>query len=113
MVTLQNVTNTQVSMPIGIISIPSGLELRFDQLKELVNEDKISAFEVLSDNNCLALHWRGLNPNESRTVPIDVTAVIPGKYYSKAGEAYLYYVKEFISYSPPLELEILPRNFIK
>ena len=78
--------------PIAIIGIPAGLELRHDQLKELVGKDSISAYEVRDSE--LILYWRALKAGETRVIPISLTADIPGVYTSPASRIYPYYTDE-------------------
>jgi len=78
--------------PIAIIGIPAGLEVRHDQLKELVDADRISRYEVIGRD--VILYWRALQANETRTVPISLIAAIPGSFVGQASRAYLYYTDE-------------------
>ncbi len=81
-----------VPTPIAIIGIPAGLELRHDQLKELVGSDAISAYEVR--NSELILYWRALKADETRVIPVSLTAEIPGTYIAPASRVYPYYTDE-------------------
>ena len=78
--------------PIAIIGIPAGLEVRHDQLKELVGAARISAYEVIGRE--VILYWRALKAGEKRIIPISLTAAIPGTYTGPASRAYLYYTDE-------------------
>jgi hypothetical protein len=78
--------------PIAIIGIPAGLEVRHDQLKELVSADRISAYEVIGRE--VILYWRALKAGEKRIIPISLIAAIPGTYTGPASRAYLYYTDE-------------------
>jgi hypothetical protein len=46
-VTVTNNANEVIPTPIAIVGIPGGLEVRHDQLKELVKQQKIAAYEVI------------------------------------------------------------------
>ncbi len=78
--------------PMAIIGIPAGLEVRHDQLKELVGADRISSYEVVGRE--VILYWRALNANEKRVVPISLTANVPGSFTGPASRTYLYYTDE-------------------
>ena len=78
--------------PIAIIGIPAGLEVRYDQLKELVGAARISAYEVIGRE--VILYWRALKAGEKRIIPISLIAAIPGAYTGPASRAYLYYTDE-------------------
>ncbi|OED37093.1 hypothetical protein AB833_24965 [Chromatiales bacterium (ex Bugula neritina AB1)] len=81
-----------VATPIAIIGIPAGLELRHEQLKELVGQGSISAYEVR--DSALVLYWRALKANESRVIPVSLVAVTPGVFSAPASRIYPYYTDE-------------------
>jgi uncharacterized protein YfaS (alpha-2-macroglobulin family) len=92
-VTVTNHTDAAVPTPVAIIGLPGGLEIRHDQLKELVKADRIAAYEV---RGCeVILYWRDLGPHQSVEVPLSVIAAVPGTYTAPASRAYLYYTDEF------------------
>jgi uncharacterized protein YfaS (alpha-2-macroglobulin family) len=103
-----NRTKETVPSPIAIVGIPGGLEVRHDQLKELVKAGKIATYEVLGRD--LVLYWRSLAGGESVELPISVLAAIPGNYTGPASRAYLYYTDEDKKWSDGLRVEIAPRN---
>ncbi len=67
--------NKNAPTPIAIIGIPAGLEVRHDQLKELVGAERISAYEVIGRE--VILYWRAPRAGEKRIVPISLIAAIP------------------------------------
>ena len=81
-----------VPTPIAIIGIPAGLELRHDQLKELVGSGSISSYEVRQSE--LVLYWRALKGGENRVISIGLTAEVPGNYTGAASRVYPYYTDE-------------------
>lgn len=92
-VTIGNtIINKDAPTPIAIIGIPAGLEVRHDQLKELVGAGRISSYEVIGRE--VILYWRALKAGEKRIIPISLTAAIPGTYTGPASRAYLYYTDE-------------------
>jgi hypothetical protein len=102
-----NSADETVPNPIAIIGLPGGLEVRHDQLKELVKSGKIAAYEVLGRD--LVLYWRSLAANEKVDLPISVVAAIPGTYTGPASRAYLYYTDEVKTWADGLHAEIVPR----
>lgn len=96
-----------VPNPIAIVGLPGGLEVRHDQLKELVKERRIAAYEVRGRD--VVLYWRSLAAGERVELPISVTAAIPGRYTGPASRAYLYYTDEHKTWVDGLRVEITPR----
>ena len=92
-VTVTNHTDKAVPTPIAIVGLPGGLEVRYDQLKELVKADRIAAYEVRGSD--VVLYWRDLGPQQSVQIPLSLIAAVPGKYTGAASRAYLYYTDEF------------------
>ncbi len=105
------VTNTEdkvATNPIAIIGIPGGLEVRHDQLKELVKAKKIAAYEVLGRD--VVLYWRELQAEQSVELPISLVAAIPGRYTGPASRSYLYYGDEHKDWVPGLTCSIAARQ---
>ncbi len=101
------VAEDNVPTPIAIIGIPAGLELRHDQLKELIGADSISAYEVRDSE--LILYWRALKAGETRVVPVSLTADIPGTYTGPASRIYPYYTDEQKLWQAGQSIEIVAR----
>jgi hypothetical protein len=95
-----------VPTPVAIIGLPGGLEVRHDQLKELVKAGRIAAYEVLGRN--VVLYWRALEPGQKVVVPISLVAAIPGDYTGPASRAYRYYTDEQKVWVDPLRVTITP-----
>jgi hypothetical protein len=93
-----------IPTPIAIIGIPGGLEVRHDQLKELVKAEKIAAYEVIGRE--VVLYWRSMKAEEKAEVPLSLVAAIPGTYTGPASRAYLYYTDEFKSWANPVKVEV-------
>jgi hypothetical protein len=102
-----NRTQEAVPNPIAIVGIPGGLEVRHDQLKELVKAGKIAAYEVLGRD--VALYWRSIAAKQQVELPISIVAAIPGQYTGPASRAYLYYTDEDKAWTDGLRVEIAPR----
>lgn len=105
-VVVVNRSNETVPTPIVIIGIPGGLEVRHDQLKEMVKAGTIAAFEVPGRE--LVLYWRALATEARVTLPISLVAAIPGTYTGPASRAYLYYTNEHKTWVDGLRVEIEP-----
>jgi hypothetical protein len=78
--------------PMAIIGVPAGLEVRHDQLKELVGANKISSYEV--NGRELILYWRALQAKERRKLVVSLVASVPGSFTGPASRTYLYYTDE-------------------
>ena len=103
-VKVTNRTNEVIPTPVAIIGIPGGLEVRHDQLKELVKSGKIASYEVLGRE--VVLYWRAMNAGQEIELPISVIAEIPGIYTAPASRAYLYYTDEHRHWVSPITVEI-------
>ena len=101
------VAEDTVPTPIAIIGIPAGLELRHDQLKELIGADSISAYEIRDSE--LILYWRALKAGETRVVPVSLIADIPGTYTGPASRIYPYYTDEQKLWQAGHSIEIVAR----
>jgi len=91
-VTVTNRAAEPIPTPIAIIGLPGGLEVRYDQLKELVKAQRIAAYEVRGRE--VVLYWRDLQANQRVQVPLSLIAAVPGDYTGPASRAYEYYTDE-------------------
>ncbi len=91
-VTVINRIGDKLPMPVALIGIPGGLEVRHDQLKELVEEGKIAAYEVLGRE--VVLYWRALEAEQRVDLSLSLIAAIPGTYTGPASRVYEYYTDE-------------------
>lgn len=103
-VNVTNVTDAIVPTPIAIVGLPGGLEVRHDQLKELVKSERIAAYEVRGRE--VVLYWREMQPKATVEIPLSLTAAVPGTYTGPASRAYLYYTDEFKQWSEGMTIEI-------
>ena len=107
-IAVRNRSTEAVPNPVAIIGIPGGLEVRHDQLKELVDAKRIAAYEVIGRD--VVLYWRSLQAQQIVELPLDLIAAVPGTYTGPASRAYLYYGDEHKHWSDPLTIEIAPRQ---
>jgi hypothetical protein len=107
-VVVVNRTNEAVPTPIAIIGIPGGLEVRHDQLKELVKANKIAAYEVKGRE--VVLYWRSLDKEARVELPLSLIAAVPGTYTGPASRAYLYYTDELKQWVDGVQVEIAPKG---
>jgi hypothetical protein len=105
-VVVVNRTSETVPTPTAIIGLPGGLEVRHDQLKELVKAGTVAAYEVMGRN--VVLYWRAMQPEARITLPLSLVAAIPGTYTGPASRAYLYYTAEHKQWVGGLRVEIKP-----
>lgn len=106
-VSITNKSDQPIPTPVAIVGIPGGLEVRHDQLKELVKSGKIDAYEVIGRE--VVLYWRYIKPNDKFDLPLSLVAAVPGVYTGPASRAYLYYTDEFKNWAPGLKVSITPR----
>jgi hypothetical protein len=107
-VIVTNEVNETIPTPIAIVGIPGGLEVRHDQLKELVKSGKIAAYEVKGRE--VILYWRALAGGEKVELSLSLTAAIPGKYTAPASRAYLYYTDEYKQWAEPMAVTIKAKS---
>ena len=107
-VSLFNTTSEKIPTPTAIIGIPGGLEVRHDQLKELVAAGKIAAYEV--NGREVVLYWLALDAEQRVDVSISLVAAVPGTYTGPASRAYLYYTDEHKIWADGLTATISPRK---
>ncbi|MBL9038556.1 MAG: A-macroglobulin complement component, partial [Archangium sp.] len=103
-----NTTDTQLPTVVAIVGLPGGLEPRHDQLKELVKQRTIDAYEVLGRD--VVLYWRGMLPKQSVRVPLSLIAAIPGTYTGPASRAYLYYADTKKVWVDGLKADVTAKN---
>ena len=77
-VSIANKSDQAIPTPVAIVGIPGGLEVRHDQLKELVKSGKIDAYEVIGRE--VVLYWRYLKANDKFDLPLSLVAAVPGSY---------------------------------
>jgi uncharacterized protein YfaS (alpha-2-macroglobulin family) len=92
---------------VAIVGLPGGLEVRHDQLKELVQAGRIAAYEVRGRE--VVLYWRDLAAGQEVELPISLVAALPGTYQAPASRAYLYYGDEDKHWVAGGTVEITPR----
>jgi len=107
LVTVTNTSKEMVPNPVAIIGVPGGMEVRHDQLKEMVKKGKIAAYEVHGRE--VVLYWRGIAGNAAIEVPISLIAAVPGTYTAPASRAYLFYTDEYKRWTDGAKVEILPK----
>jgi len=103
-VTITNTIDETLPSPIAIVGLPGGMEVRHDQLKELVKSDRIAAYEVRGRE--VILYWRDIQPKAKVEIPLSVTAAVPGTYTAPASRAYLYYTDEFKQWAEGMRVTI-------
>jgi hypothetical protein len=106
-VVVVNRTNEVIPTPIAIVGIPGGLEVRHDQLKELVKSGKIAAYEVLGRE--VVLYWRSLDKEARVDLSLSLIGAVPGTYTGPASRAYLYYTDEHKQWVDGLKVQIDPK----
>lgn len=103
---VKNLSTEELPMTIAKIGIPGGLSVEPKLLKEMIENEKVSYYEL--EDNFLVLYWRYLDPNETKTVELVFKAEVPGNYTGVASSTYLYYTEEFKNWNEGLKVEIEP-----
>jgi hypothetical protein len=106
-VSITNKSDKPIPTPVAIVGIPGGLEVRHDQLKELVKSGKIDAYEVTGRE--VVLYWRYLKAKDNIDLPLSLIAAVPGTFTGPASRAYLYYTDEYKNWAPGLKVTITAR----
>jgi len=106
-VSIANKSDQVIPTPVAIVGVPGGMEVRHDQLKELVKSGRIDAYEVIGRE--VVLYWRYLKAKDKFDLPLSLVAAVPGSYTGPASRAYLYYTDEYKNWAPGLKVSITPR----
>ena len=107
MVSIANKRDHAIPTPVAIVGIPGGLEVRHDQLKEMVKSGSIDAYEVIGRE--VILYWRYFPADDQRDLSLSLVAAVPGSYTGPASRAYLYYTDEYKNWAPGLKVNITSR----
>ncbi len=103
------VTNRQQNgqpMTLARVGLPGGLTYQTWQLKELRDKQLIDFYETRARE--VILYFRAMKPGESREIPLDLVATVPGHYTGPASSAYLYYTDEHKSWVAPIDITVQP-----
>ena len=76
------------------------------QLKELREKGLIAFYETRARE--VILYFRHLRPGETKTINLDLVAVLPGKYIGPASRAFLYYTNEYKTWVQPETIVVKP-----
>ncbi|MFL5350930.1 MAG: MG2 domain-containing protein [Hyalangium sp.] len=106
-VLVSNKTDEKLPTAVAIFGVPGGLEVRHDQLKELVKKKTVDAYEVIGRD--VVFYWRGLEPRKKIDVPVSLIAAVPGTYTGPASRAYLYYADEHKTWLDGVKVSIAPK----
>ncbi len=107
-VLISNKTDEKLPTAVAIFGVPGGLEVRHDQLKELVKKKTVDAYEVIGRD--VVFYWRGMEPRKKIDVPVSLIAAVPGTYTGPASRAYLYYADEHKTWLNGVKVSIAPKQ---
>ena len=88
-VDLENTSQEAQAMVLARVGIPGGMSAQSWQLDELVDKEAIAFYETRQRE--VILYFRGFEPGQKRSIPIELVADIPGEFKAPASQAYLYY----------------------
>ncbi len=91
-VTVQNLTDGQLDMPMLDLGVPPGFKVLGDKLKAAVSSQKILKYEVPGQQ--ISVYLEKLSPGEVFTLSWDLQALYPVKAKTPPSSVYLYYDKE-------------------
>ncbi|MCL2098715.1 MAG: TonB-dependent receptor plug domain-containing protein, partial [Bacteroidales bacterium] len=103
---VQNKTDSPLPMTVALIGIPAGASPQHWQLKEI--QEKAQADFVEIDKNYVIFYFTGMNPNEKRTINLDLRVEVPGIFQAPASNAYLYYTNEYKVWNDGVRLQVAP-----
>ncbi len=103
-VVVRNDTSEGIPMAVAIVGIPGGLEVRAEQLKELVKEGLVDAIETRGRE--VILYWRAMAPDAKHALNLSCIAAVPGTYEGPASRTYLYYTDEEKVWVEGLQVEV-------
>jgi hypothetical protein len=103
-VKVANRTGEGLPMVTAIVGLPGALEVRADQLKELVRAGKVDAAETRGRE--VILYWRSMAPKGEQELTLSCVAAVPGEYTGPASSAYLYYTDEHTCWVAPMKIRI-------
>ncbi|MFH1467232.1 MAG: MG2 domain-containing protein [Pseudomonadota bacterium] len=102
--TVRNRTEQGQPMTLARIGLPGGLQAQTWQLEDLRDRGLVDFFETGPRE--VVLYFRDFEPEELRTVPLDLVAAVPGTYTGPASSAYLYYTNEHKDWAEPLRVTV-------
>ena len=102
--TVKNTTDRGQPMTLVRVGLPGGLTFQTWQLKELRDKKLIAFYETRARE--VILYLRQLKPGESRALPLDLVATVPGSYTGPASSAYLYYTDDQKVWTDPAKFTV-------
>ena len=113
---VQNTLPSPTGMVMAIIGLPASLALPTDakQLIEYARQPadgtkpRIAAWEQRGRE--LAFYWRGFQPNEVVSLPIDLVAMVPGRTKGQAMRSYLFYSPDIKFWQNGLQITVKPKS---
>jgi len=106
-ISVTNIKPRLQPMAVAKIGIPAGLSVQPWQLKEIMEKDQVTYYEIF--DNYLVFYWMGFAANETKTIKLDLKAEIPGTYKGKASNTWLYYTPEYKHWNDGVEVEVLAK----
>ena len=103
-IVMTNITKLGLPMCIARIGLPAGLSAQPWQLKELQEQGIFDFYEIF--NGDLIIYYTEVGPSKVNSINLDLKAVVPGTYTSRASSAYLYYMDEIKYWAKGVEIQI-------
>ncbi|MDJ0975910.1 MAG: alpha-2-macroglobulin family protein [Planctomycetota bacterium] len=106
-VTVRNTTDAGLPMVTAVVGLPGGVEVRAEQLKELVKQGLVDFVELRGRD--VVLYWRSMAPGAEQTLSLSAIAAVPGTYEAAASRTYLYYTDEAKVWTEGLRITVEPK----
>jgi hypothetical protein len=104
--TVTNKTDKGQPMTLARVGLPGGLTFQTWQLKELREKGLIAFYETRARE--VILYFRHMKPSETKEIPIELQAYVPGTFEGPASSAYLYYGNDKKVWTPGLTATVTP-----
>lgn len=81
-----------MGMTLATFRMPSCLDINFDLLETLKNNNVFDQYEIRNANTEIVFYWRQMKPAESKVITLDFVQRFSGDVcYQKPSNAYLFY----------------------
>ena len=101
---VKNRTANGQPMTIARIGLPGGLQFQTWQLKELKEKGIVDQWETRARE--VIVYFRDMAPNQTREIPLDLVATVPGDFTGPASTSYLYYTDDLKFWTDGLKVAI-------
>src|SRR5262249_50170933 len=101
-----NRTSRGQPMALARVGLPAGLSPQTWQLEELRQKGLVAFFETRPRE--VVLYFRDLKPSESKSIPLELTATVPGTFKAPPSSASLYCGNDHRTWLSGTDVSIAP-----